>query len=157
MSMNDSYAKVPTIRIWDLVLVPLQGEIGDDLAAEMSQDVLEEIHGTETRGLIIDVTGLWLLDSHMCSVLSRLASSAALMGVDTYLCGLSADIALTLQAMQLDLAGVTTVSTLEQAFESLGMRPPEQYEQAQDPLSWTAVSDHGAVEHEDPVTEDGGQ
>jgi len=119
-----SYERIPTIRIWDLVLVPLQGEIGDELAANMSHDVLEEIHGSETRGLVIDVTGLWLLDSHMCSVLSRLASSAALMGVETYLCGLTADIAMTLQAMRLDLPGVMTVSRLEQAFERLGVLAP---------------------------------
>lgn len=126
--MSNVYVKVPTIRIWDLLLVPLQGEIGDDLAASMSQDVLHEIHGNETRGLIIDVTGIWILDSHMCSVLSRLASSAALMGVTTYLCGLSADIAMTLQSMRLGLPGVVTVSTLEQAFEELDVVPPEAFE-----------------------------
>jgi rsbT antagonist protein RsbS len=129
--MHTSFSKIPTIRIWDLVLVPLQGEIGDDLASTMSQDVLQEIHDSETRGLILDVTGLWLLDSHMCSVLSRLASSAALMGVRTYLCGLSAEIALTLQSMELDLTGVTTVSTLEQALEQLGVSRPAMSE---DPL-----------------------
>lgn len=122
--MTDVFFRIPTIRIWDLLLVPLQGEVGDDLAATMSDDVLQAIHQTETRGLIIDVTGLWLLDSHMCSVLSRLASAAALMGVRTYLCGLSAEIALTLQSMHLGLPGVTTVSSLEQAFEELGVVLP---------------------------------
>ena len=131
----ETFAKIPTIRIWDLVLVPLQGEISDDHAANMSQDVLQEIHETETRGLILDVTGLWLLDSHMCSVLSRLATSASLMGVETYLCGLSADIAMTLQSMRLDLHGVTTVSTLEQAFENLDVLPPADYLEEDDALA----------------------
>ena len=142
----ETFAKIPTIRIWDLVLVPLQGEISDDHAANMSQDVLQEIHETETRGLILDVTGLWLLDSHMCSVLSRLATSASLMGVETYLCGLSADIAMTLQSMRLDLHGVTTVSTLEQAFEYLDVLPPASYLDDDDELADAMDRGPGASE-----------
>lgn len=123
--MTSTFARVPTIRVWDLLLVPLQGEVEDELAGRMSQDVLEDIYSNETRGLIIDVTGLWLLDSHMCSVLSRLASAASLMGVSTVLCGLNAEIAITLQTMRLELRDVTTVPTLEQAFDLLGVGPLE--------------------------------
>lgn len=130
--MSDALWRVPTIRIWNLLLVPLQGDIGDDLAAQMKQDVLYQIQQTETHGLIVDVTGLWMLDSHMCWVLSNLASSAALMGVDTYLCGLSADVALTLQSMNLDLPGVNIVSSLEQALEALGVFPPRAFLEAEE-------------------------
>jgi rsbT antagonist protein RsbS len=114
---------IPIIKLWDLLLVPLQGEISDLQSERLSQEVLERIDREGAYGLIIDVTGLWLLDSHLCSVVSTLASSAHLMGAQTILSGLSPEIAITLQAMDLDLVGVTTVPTLEEALESLEIGP----------------------------------
>lgn len=125
--MTRDVTTVPTIELWGLLLVPLQGEINDALAERISEDVLDRIHHKQTRGLVIDVTGLWMMDSHLCSLLSRLASSAQLMGTDTLLCGLSPEIALTLQTMGLELHGVQTKLTLEEALEEMGVGPTEAF------------------------------
>jgi rsbT antagonist protein RsbS len=63
------------------------------------------------------------MDSHLCSVLTKLAASAKLMGTPSILCGMSAAIALTLQTMGIDLGGVRTALTVEEAFEAFGIRP----------------------------------
>lgn len=118
--MNDTN-RIPIIKIWDIMLVSLQGEIGDAAAQQLVQDVLERVQKTDTMGLVLDVTGLWLMDSHLCSMLSRLAASAALMGVRTIISGMSPDNALTLQLMGLELTGVETVLDLERALERLGV------------------------------------
>lgn len=118
--MNETN-RIPIIKIWDIMLVSLQGEIGDAAAQQLVQDVLERVQKTDTMGLVLDVTGLWLMDSHLCSMLSRLAASAALMGVRTIISGMSPDNALTLQLMGLELTGVETVLDLERALERLGV------------------------------------
>jgi rsbT antagonist protein RsbS len=113
--------RIPIIKIWDIMLVSLQGEIGDAAAQQLVQDVLERVQKTDTMGLVLDVTGLWLMDSHLCSMLSRLAASAALMGVRTIISGISPDNALTLQLMGLELRALETVLDLERALERLGV------------------------------------
>lgn len=113
--------RIPIIKIWDIMLVSLQGEIGDAAAQQLVQDVLERVQKTDTMGLVLDVTGLWLMDSHLCSMLSRLAASAALMGVRTIISGMSPDNALTLQLMGLELRAIETVLDLERALERLGV------------------------------------
>src|SRR4029078_13455792 len=123
--MSSDLNRVPIIKIWDILLVPLQGEITDDLAARLKADVLERIHTEGATGLVIDVTALWMMDSHLCHVISRLATAASLMGARTFLCGMNPDIALRSHTMDLDLESVQATLTLEEALELLGLqRPP---------------------------------
>ena len=127
--MSSSEAnRIPIIKLWNLLLVPLQGMIDDSVAEQLSQDVLKRIQASEVTGLIMDVTGLWLMDSHLCAVLSRIASAALLMGTRTVICGMSPEIALTLQTMGLELANVRTELMLEQALERLGVTMLRDYD-----------------------------
>jgi rsbT antagonist protein RsbS len=122
--MYNDLHRVPIIKIWDILLVPLQGEITDDVAAQVRTEVLERIHADGATGLVIDVTALWVMDSHLCSVISRLAAASSLMGARTFLCGMNPEIALTIHAMGLDLEAVQATLSLEEALETLGVAPP---------------------------------
>jgi rsbT antagonist protein RsbS len=73
---------------------------------------------------VIDITGLWIVDSHLCAVLSQLSSAAALMGAKTFISGMKPDIALALETMGVQLKGVSTTLDLEDALELLGIRGP---------------------------------
>lgn len=115
-------SRLPIIKIWDQILVPLQGEVTDRLAERLSQEVLDAVHEHGAAGLVIDVTGVWMIDSHLCAVLSHLASCARLMGTRTIISGLSPEIALTLQTMGVELQSMQTALTVEQALEMLGLR-----------------------------------
>lgn len=114
-------SRIPTLRLWNILLIPLQGDVDDLQGEALCSDVLQAIERSRISGLVIDVTGLWLMDSHLCSVLSILASSAALMGTRTVICGLSPQIAITLQTMGLDMPDVATVPCLEDAVGLLGV------------------------------------
>ncbi len=120
--MTEELNRLPIIKLWNQILVPLQGEITDEMADRLRTNVLEKIHSTGADGLVIDVTGVWTIDSHLCSVISRLAASAQLMGTRSIICGMSADIAMTLQTMGIDLSGIKTALTVEEAFAILGVR-----------------------------------
>jgi len=114
--------RLPIIKMWNQILVPLQGEITDALADRLRNHVLEKIRATGAEGLIIDVTGVWMIDSHLCSVISNLAASARLMGTRSIICGMSAEIAMTLQTMGVDITSLQTALAVEEAFELLGVR-----------------------------------
>src|SRR5262245_14455045 len=115
--------RLPIIKLWNVILVPLQGDITDALADRLRQNVLATISENGTEGLVIDVTVVWMIDRHLCSVMTNLAAAARLMGTLSIICGMSAEIALTLQTMGLDLGDVKTALTVEEAFSILGIKP----------------------------------
>ncbi|MBL8682504.1 MAG: STAS domain-containing protein [Myxococcales bacterium] len=117
-----SVNRVPIIRLWDLLLVPVQGDIDDAQAEELVNDVLERVQRAGCDGLLIDLSGVWTLDSHLCSVMVRLSRSAALMGARTIVSGMRPEIAMTIQAMGISLGGIQTVATLEDALAAMGVR-----------------------------------
>jgi rsbT antagonist protein RsbS len=136
---STSEHRVPVIQLWDRIVVPLQGDITDDVAAVLVDDVLRTIRDASAAGLVIDVTGMWAIDSHLCHVIANLASAARLMGTPTILCGMSAAIAITLQTMGVDFRRVRTALTLEDALERLGVSAvvreldPEELDHISDP------------------------
>lgn len=119
--LSASEHRVPVIQLWDRIVVPLQGDITDDVAAVLVDDVLRTIRDAAAAGLVIDVTGMWAIDSHLCHVIANLAGAARLMGTPTILCGMSSAIAITLQTMGIDFRRVRTALTLEDALEHLGV------------------------------------
>jgi rsbT antagonist protein RsbS len=121
MDESSTSDRVPVINLWNHLLVPLQGEISDALAERLVDQVLDMIKDTGAEGLIIDLTGIWMVDSHLCAVLSRLAASARLMGAHSIMCGMNAQVAITLQTMGIEMGVVRTALTLEAAFKSLGI------------------------------------
>src|SRR6187399_2476422 len=118
----ENYERIPVIRLWHVILVPLQGEVSDTLAERLTEEVLQRVHSEEVSGLVIDITGLWLVDSHLCSVLSQIAAAASLMGARTIISGMKPEIAMALETMGISLQNVTTTLDLETALDLLGVR-----------------------------------
>lgn len=112
---------IPVLQLWGRLVVPLQGDISDAQVEQLRDTVLARLRDSDADGLAIDVSGVWVLDSHICSVVSGIASAARLMGAEAVLCGLSPDSVLTLQAMDIRLDAVRTAVDLEEALEKLGV------------------------------------
>jgi rsbT antagonist protein RsbS len=113
---------LPFIKLWGNLLVPLQGEITDRLAERISVEVLNLVYESGVQNVIIDITGLWLLDSHICAMLATLGAAAKLMGAQAVICGMSAEIAQTQQTMDIGLDNLRSALSVEEAFELLGIR-----------------------------------
>ncbi|MEY4550571.1 MAG: hypothetical protein RL685_6766 [Pseudomonadota bacterium] len=124
--MDEAYNNIPIIKLWHLLLVPLQGEMTDDVASRLMSEVLERIYREGSSGLVIDITGLWIIDSHLCSVLSQISDAASLMGAQTVICGMKPEIALTLETMGVHLDNITSSLDLEGALSLLGVAKPDQ-------------------------------
>jgi rsbT antagonist protein RsbS len=119
--MTDTNRRTPIIRLWNRLVVSLQGDITDEFAAQLADDVLHEIAATGASGLALDVTGVWIMDSHLCHVLSNLAESARLMGTPTVICGITPEIAITLETMGARFRRTQTALSLEEALDTLGI------------------------------------
>ncbi len=144
--MDKAYNQIPIIKLWHLLLVPLQGEMTDDVASSLMTEVLERIYRDGSSGLVIDITGLWIIDSHLCSVLSQISDAAALMGAKTVICGMKPEIALTLETMGVHLANISSSLDLEGALAILGVAKPDMKKARRgNPLAKRGPGDAGAA------------
>lgn len=113
---------IPIIRLFGNLIVPIQVTLSDALVARLVSDVTGLIERQPVTGLIIDVSGVDLMDSHISRGIRDLAMMARLMGVDTVMCGLRPDVVTTLVEMGLDIPGVLSALNLERALELLLLR-----------------------------------
>lgn len=139
-----SRPQIPVIELWGHLLLSLQGDILDEDMASVADALLRRIATNGGEGLIIDASGVWMVDSHLCAALGKLATAARLMGVPSILCGLDANVVIALQTMGFELAGVETALSLEAALERLGVTYHHQHELVLD----EEIEDHDARDDE---------
>lgn len=110
---------IPIIKLYDTVIISIQVELSDRLVMQLKDDVAAAIERLGPRGLIIDVSGIDIMDSYISRMIRDIGQIAKLMGVDTVICGLDPNIAMTLVEMGMGFEGVETHMSMESAFEAL--------------------------------------
>ena len=114
-----SVFRIPIISLYGNLIVPIQGAIGDKAMNLLADDVARAIDHDTARGLVIDVSGIALMDSFVTRNIRDLALTAKLMGIPAILSGLQPAVAITLIEMGLDIHGLETTLNLERALERL--------------------------------------
>ena len=117
----------PVLQVWDRILaLPIVGGLDTARTQEMNEALLQKIVETGSEIVILDITGVPVIDSAVARHLLETVAAARLLGAEVLLVGLSTHTALTLVHLGLDLGGVTTRLTmakgLELAFARLGLR-----------------------------------
>jgi rsbT co-antagonist protein RsbR len=91
----------------------------------MTETLLEKIVSTKSEIVILDITGVPVVDTSVSRHLLETISAARLLGAEVLLVGLTSKTAITLVHLGLDLTGVTTRTTmargLQLAFGRLGL------------------------------------
>ena len=111
--------KIPIIKLYNNLIVSIQVELTDSMVLKLKDDVATEIDRTGARGLIIDVSGMEIMDSYISRTIRDIALIARLMGVETVICGLKPLISMTLVEMGMELESIVTQLNLEAALEYL--------------------------------------
>ena len=141
-----SEMETPVIQVWDGILaLPIVGSVDTARAQRMTEDLLEKIVATGSEIVILDITGIPVVDTAVSKHLLETVSAARLLGAEVLVVGLTTRIAMTLVHLGLDLAGVTTRTTmakgLELAFRRLGL----QVVQRRAPLIAAETADDGEL------------
>ncbi|MFD6171783.1 STAS domain-containing protein [Streptomyces coeruleorubidus] len=110
---------VPVLRLGDILLVTLQGELHDGMAEQLQQDITERIAHTRVTGVVIDISGVDIVDSFLGRVLAEIAAGAELLAARTVLAGMRPAVAITLVELGLTLPGLRTALDVERAMEML--------------------------------------
>jgi rsbT co-antagonist protein RsbR len=115
---------VPIIDVWDDVLtLPLVGAIDTMRASEMTEKLLQRISDRGAEYVIIDLTGVDVVDTMTAAHLVRLTHAAKLLGAKCVLTGVRPDVARTLVDIGVHLGGLMTLRTLKDGLRAcLNMR-----------------------------------
>ena len=58
-------ASIPILRLWEILAVPLQGDVSDAQADRLTDRVLDIVQVGSARALLIDLSGVSVVDSHL--------------------------------------------------------------------------------------------
>ncbi len=117
----------PVLQVRErLLIIPVVGVLDSYRARQLTEQLLNSINATRAKAVLMDITGVPLMDSKVANHLLQTVSAARLMGATVILTGLSPQIAQALVAIGVDLSHVKTTvdlqSGLEEAERLLGYR-----------------------------------
>jgi rsbT co-antagonist protein RsbR len=109
---------VPILQIWDGVLaLPLIGLLDSARAADLMDRLLARIVETRSRHAILDLTGVDRVDSSVARHIQELLQAVQLLGARAVVTGIHPAVAQTMVTMGLDLGGIVTLSTMQEALK----------------------------------------
>jgi rsbT co-antagonist protein RsbR len=114
----------PVLEVSEGVLVlPVIGVVDSQRSAQMTERLLGEISRNGAAFVIIDLTGVEVVDTSTAAAFARLAKSAELLGAQCMLSGLSPMLARTLVELGAEFGGLATERNLRHALtRCLAMR-----------------------------------
>jgi anti-anti-sigma factor len=106
----------PLIPITDRVLIlPLIGELDTTRARQVLSTLLDGVARQRAASIIIDITGMPMVDTQVASALLQAAQAVQLLGAETIITGVRPEIAQTLVSLGVEMRGIRTFSTLQSA------------------------------------------
>ncbi|GAA1818794.1 STAS domain-containing protein [Planosporangium flavigriseum] len=111
--------RVPILKIGDVLLVSIQVDLEDKTAIQLQEDVADRIVASGAHGVIIDITGLDIVDSFVGRMLSSIAAISRVLGADTVVVGMRPAVAITLVELGLSLEGIQTALNVERGMRIL--------------------------------------
>jgi PAS domain S-box-containing protein len=114
----------PVTKIWDGVLfAPIVGIVDSKRSLDIMNKALHSIADSRAETLLLDISGVAVVDTAVANHLIKIAKAAVLMGCKTVISGISPAIAQTIAELGIDLGTIQTTSTIESALRSSITRP----------------------------------
>jgi predicted ATPase/GAF domain-containing protein/anti-anti-sigma regulatory factor len=106
----------PMIPITDRIMVmPLVGAMDGERAQRVLTTALLGVQSNRAEVVIIDITGVTLVDNDVASTLIRTASALKLLGAQAVITGIRPEVAQTLVGLEIEFGAVVTRGTLQSA------------------------------------------
>src|SRR5213596_1634499 len=113
---------VPVLKQGDYLIASVQSVLSDADLVQLRDDLAERVGKTRSRGVIIDVTVLDVIDSFATRTLSAVAHMLRLRGADTVIVGIQPEVAFAMVQLGLTLEGVGTALDLEEGLAYLDLK-----------------------------------
>jgi rsbT antagonist protein RsbS len=110
---------VPILKQGDYLIASIQTALTDTDVFELRDDLLERAGTLRSKGIIVDVTALDVMDSFASRSLRAIAHMANLRGAQTVMVGIQPEVAFAMVQLGLTLEGVHTALDLEEGLAFL--------------------------------------
>ena len=110
---------VPVLKQGGYLIASVQSVLSDADLVQLRDDLAERVGQFRSRGIIIDVTVLDVIDSFATRMLREVAHMLKLRGAETVIVGIQPDVAFAMVQLGLTLEGVGTALDLEEGLAYL--------------------------------------
>src|ERR671924_1568161 len=97
---------VPILKQGSYLIASIQSALTDSEVLELRDDLADRVGRYRSRGIIIDVAALDVIDSFVARSLRTIALTASLRGAGTVIVGIQPDVAVAMVQFKLDLEPV---------------------------------------------------
>lgn len=111
---------IPMQIIQGCLVASVQVELTDDLLREFQQELLERIGTSHVQGVVLDVSGVKVMDSLDFEVLRDTMTMASIMGARPIIVGIRPGIVSALIDMDVDVSRVCAALNVDDALNMLG-------------------------------------
>ena len=113
---------VPILKQGDYLIASIQSELSDSDLLKLRDDLVRQVSVFRSKGVIVDVSVLDVMDSFATRTLRSMAHMIMLRGAETIIVGIQPDVAFSMVQLGLKLEGVETALDLDEGLELLGRR-----------------------------------
>ena len=120
--MNAGPALVSILRQGSYLIASIHTALDDSQMVRFRRDLIDQVGQHRSRGIIIDVAALDVLDSFGTRTLRSIAEMARLRGAETVIVGIQPDVAQAMVQLGMDTGSVHTALDLEEGLAYLDRR-----------------------------------
>lgn len=113
---------IPILKQRDYLIASVQAVLTDKALIQLRDHLVQQVGRYRSNGVILDVTGMDIMDSFSVRILQELAHMIRLRGAETVIVGIQPEVALAMIQLGLRLKGVPTALDLEEGLAYLDGR-----------------------------------
>jgi rsbT antagonist protein RsbS len=110
---------VAILRQGNYLIASIQSDLSDSEVVELRSRLAELVGRYRSRGIVIDVAALDVIDSFVARALRAIVLTARLRGADTVIVGIQPDVAIAMVQFRLNLGPLRATLDLDAAIELL--------------------------------------
>jgi len=111
--------EVPILKQGEFLIATIQAALSDEDLNQLRRGLLQRVVRLRSRGVIVDVTAMDVMDSFASRTLREMAHMIRLRGAETVIVGIQPEVAFAMVQLGMTLEGVATALDLEEGLAYL--------------------------------------
>jgi len=122
MRKKEGSVEVPILKQGEFLIATFQAALSDADLNQLRRGLVAQVVRFRSRGVIVDVTAMDVMDSYASRTLREIAQMIRLRGAETVIVGIQPEVAFAMVQLGLTLEGVATALDLEEGLAYLNQR-----------------------------------
>ncbi|MEM5527441.1 STAS domain-containing protein [Gammaproteobacteria bacterium AS21] len=119
LASPDNSSNMTTYVTSDCLVFPVQAELSKQAALNVQAFILDQVHSKSYNGVIIDLSGVEVIDSVLWQVFANTCVMINMLGYRTVITGLNPGVVAAIMDINVDLTKVITAMDIQDALNIL--------------------------------------